>query len=241
MRRSRFGTGWQTLALNQPQDAPVAVSPRRPLAVSHFRIAFPPGVGMASRQTFSMASRRKQASLERGERVYLRRPTASDAKEVITTVRASRALHRPWVYPSDTKTAFEGYIRRTRECDYVGLLICRNNDDRITGMVNLSQIFRGNLQGAYLGFWASAEFAGQGYMTEGLQLVLRYAFKRLRLHRLEANVQPENEKSKALIKRSGFRYEGFSPRYLKVGGKWRDHERWGILAEEVRGGLKGER
>ena len=180
-----------------------------------------------------MPYHRKQTRLERGERAYLRRPVTVDAKEVIATVRASRALHRPWVYPTDTKTAFDGYIQRTRERDYVGLLICRSSDDRIIGMANLSQIFRGNLQGAYLGFWASAEFAGQGYMSEGLQLVLRYAFKRLRLHRLEANVQPENEKSKALIKRSGFRYEGFSPRYLKVGGKWRDHERWAILAEEV--------
>jgi [ribosomal protein S5]-alanine N-acetyltransferase len=183
-----------------------------------------------------MPSRRKQSPLERGERVYLRQPTAADAKEVTTTVRASRDLHRPWIYATETKTAFDGYIRRTQERDYVGLLICRNSDDRIIGMANLSQIFRGNLQSAYLGFWASAEFAGQGYMTEGLQLVLRYAFKRLRLHRLEANVQPENQRSKALIKRSGFRYEGFSPRYLKVGGKWRDHERWAIVAEEVGGG-----
>jgi hypothetical protein len=123
-----------------------------------------------------MPPRRKHTALERGERAYLRRPTAADAKEIITTVRASRDLHRPWVYPTDTKTGFEGYIQRTRERDFVGLLICR---------------------------------------------------------RSEANVQPENEKSKALIKRSGFRYEGFSPRYLKVGGKWRDHERWAILAEEV--------
>ena len=184
-----------------------------------------------------MPSRRKQSPLERGERVYLRRPTAADVKEVIATVRASRDLHRPWVYPTDTKTAFDGYIRRNRESDFVGLLICRRSDDRIIGMANLSQIFRGNLQGAYLGFWVSAEFAGQGYMTEGLQLVLHYAFKRLRLHRLEANVQPENQKSKALIRRSGFRYEGFSPRYLKVGGKWRDHERWAIVAEEVKSGM----
>jgi [ribosomal protein S5]-alanine N-acetyltransferase len=184
-----------------------------------------------------MPFRRKPSPLERGERLYLRRPTTADAKEVVATVRASRDLHRPWVYPIDTKTAFDGYIRRNRESDFVGLLICRRSDDRIIGMANLSQIFRGNLQGAYLGFWASAEFAGQGYMTEGLQLVLHHAFKRLRLHRLEANVQPENQKSKALIKRSGFRYEGFSPRYLKVGGKWRDHERWAIVAEEVKGGL----
>jgi ribosomal-protein-alanine N-acetyltransferase len=195
--------------------------------------------GMTARQTFGMPSRRKKSPLERGERVYLRQPTAADAKEVTATVRASRHLHRPWIYATETKTAFDGYIRRTQDRDYIGLLICQNSDDRIIGMANLSQVFRGNLQGAYLGFWAAAEFAGQGYMTEGLQLVLRYAFKRLRLHRLEANVQPENEKSKALIKRSGFRYEGFSPRYLKVGGKWRDHERWAIRADEVRGGRLG--
>jgi ribosomal-protein-alanine N-acetyltransferase len=183
-----------------------------------------------------MPARKRPKPLERGERVYLRRPTASDAKEVIATVRVSRRLHRPWVYPTETKAAFAGYIRRNQEEDFVGLLICRIADDRIVGMANLSQIFHGNLQGAYLGFWASAEFAGQGYMREGLRLVLRYAFKKLRLHRLEANVQPANEPSKALIKRGGFRYEGFSPRYLKVGGIWRDHERWAMHAEEWREG-----
>jgi|SRR5580700_7636298 ribosomal-protein-alanine N-acetyltransferase len=179
-----------------------------------------------------MPLRRKEKPLERGERVYLRRPTAGDTKEVIATVRTSRRLHRPWVYPTETKAAFDGYIRRNQAPDFVGLLICRLSDDRILGMANLSQIFRGNLQGAYLGFWASAESAGQGYMKEGLKLVLRYAFKKLKLHRLEANLQPANETSKALIKRCGFRYEGFSPRYLKVGGVWRDHERWAIHAEE---------
>jgi [ribosomal protein S5]-alanine N-acetyltransferase len=188
-----------------------------------------------------MSPRRKKAPLERGGRVYLRAPSPADAKEVIATVRTSRGLHRPWVYPTETKTAFGGYIRRTREPDFVGLLICRGSDDRIIGMANLSQIFRGNLQGAYLGFWGSAECAGQGYMTEGIGLVLGYAFKHLRLHRVEANVQPDNDKSKALIRRSGFRYEGFSPRYLKVGGKWRDHERWAILAEEWRRGGRIEK
>lgn len=181
-----------------------------------------------------MLSRLKQKRVERGEHVYLRQPVAADSKEVLAAVRASRGLHRPWVYPTETKAAFDGYIRRNQDEDFIGLLVCRNSDDRIVGMANLSQIFRSNLQGAYLGFWASAEFAGQGYMIEGLQLVLRYAFKRLRLHRLEANVQPANERSKTLIKRCGFRYEGFSPRYLKVGGLWRDHERWAILAEEWR-------
>jgi [ribosomal protein S5]-alanine N-acetyltransferase len=119
-----------------------------------------------------MSSRGKLRRLERGERVYLRTPTSADAKELIAIVRGSGRPHRPWVYPGDTKAAFDGYIRRTRGKDYAGLLICRRSDDRIVGMANLSQIFRGNLQSAYLGFWASAEGAGQGYMAEGIKLVL---------------------------------------------------------------------
>ena len=69
-------------------------------------------------------------------------------------------------------------------------------------------------------------------MTEALKLVLRYAFKDLKLHRLEANIQPGNMASVALVKRAGFVREGYSRRYLKICGRWRDHERWAILAED---------
>jgi ribosomal-protein-alanine N-acetyltransferase len=72
-------------------------------------------------------------------------------------------------------------------------------------------------------------------MLEGVGLVLSRAFGPLRLHRVEANVQPGNERSKALVRRLGFTKEGYSERYLKIGGRWRDHERWAILAENWRG------
>jgi ribosomal-protein-alanine N-acetyltransferase len=65
-----------------------------------------------------------------------------------------------------------------------------------------------------------------------IQLILRYAFTKLKLHRVEANIQPENLASLALIKRAGFTREGYSRRYLRIGGRWRDHERWALLAED---------
>ena len=112
------------------------------------------------------------------------------------------------------------------------LFVRRAEDNALVGVFVLSQIFRRNFQNAYLGYYGSAEHAGQGYMSEGIQLLLRHAFGSMGLHRLEANIQPGNERSIALAKGAGFRLEGFSPRYLKIDGKWRDHERWAILAEE---------
>ena len=80
-----------------------------------------------------------------------------------------------------------------------------------------------------------APYARRGYATEALELVVRFAFGKLKLHRIEANIQPDNVASLALARRAGFQREGYSPRYLKIGGRWRDHERWAILAENWRG------
>jgi ribosomal-protein-alanine N-acetyltransferase len=113
-------------------------------------------------------------------------------------------------------------------------LVVRREDRAIVGVFNLSQIFLGNFRSAYLGYWVGAPYAGQGYMTEGLALLLRHAFGPLRLHRVEANLQPGNVASRALARRAGFRLEGFSPRYLKIAGRWRDHERWAITVEDFR-------
>lgn len=114
----------------------------------------------------------------------------------------------------------------------MAFLICARRDEGILGAADLSQIFHRNFQSAYLGYWIGAPFAREGYMREGLELVLYTAFRTHHLHRVEANVQPENTSSQALLVRLGFRLEGYSPRYLKIGGRWRDHERWALLREE---------
>ncbi|MEO6293613.1 MAG: GNAT family protein [Burkholderiaceae bacterium] len=88
----------------------------------------------------------------------------------------------------------------------------------------------GQFCSAYLGFYAFAGQERQGFMGEGLQAVTQHAFKTLQLHRLEANIQPDNAASIALVTVCGFAKEGFSPHYLKIADQWRDHERWAILA-----------
>jgi len=110
----------------------------------------------------------------------------------------------------------------------------RKSDGTILGVINLSQIFYGRFKNAYMGFYLDAAFVGQGYMTEAIGLALQYVFQNLKLHRLEANIQPENSKSIALVKRAGFTLQGYSRRYLKISGRWRDHERWAILMEDWR-------
>jgi ribosomal-protein-alanine N-acetyltransferase len=165
-------------------------------------------------------------------RLYLRHPTAADEPELTALNRASADFHRPWVRPPTTSEEFAAYLARAAGDDFEGLLLCKKADDAIVGVVNFSQIFRGGFQNAYSGYYLGAAYAGQGYMTEGLGLALDHAFGPLGLHRIEANIQPANLASKAVVARLGFRLEGFSPRYLKVAGRWRDHERWAILSEE---------
>jgi ribosomal-protein-alanine N-acetyltransferase len=178
--------------------------------------------------------RTRAATLE-GNLVHLRPPRRRDAQAFIARVAQSRSLHRRWVQPPDTPEAFAHYVQRFGRADTaarnVGFLVVRN-DDVLAGVVNFSEIIRGAFQGAYVGYYAFAPSAGYGYMSEGLALALDFAFDGLALHRIEANVQPANDRSLALVERLGFVREGYSARYVKIAGRWRDHVRFAMLAED---------
>jgi len=173
-------------------------------------------------------------SLQEGKIVYLRHPARGDLEEFLSLVLASRGLHRPWVYPPRNEQAFHAYVDRASSDRFLGCFVCLLETGAIVGVVNLSEIVRGLFQNAYLGFYGHSAYSGRGLMREGLLLLFRHAFREIKLHRIEANVQPENGRSLTLIRALGFRREGFSPRYLKIGGRWRDHERWAILAENYK-------
>lgn len=173
-------------------------------------------------------------AVEVGERVVLRRPTTDDRDELLRLTAASTTLHRPWLSAPATPEAIDAWLQRSEGEAAVSFVVCLKDGGAIVGVYNLNHIVRGLFQSAYTSYWAHAGHGGHGYMAEGLELLLRHAFRRLRLHRLEANIQPGNAASIALVRRAGFRLEGVSPRYLKIGGRWRDHERWAMTIEDWR-------
>jgi [ribosomal protein S5]-alanine N-acetyltransferase len=166
-------------------------------------------------------------------RVIIRPPTLRDGPAFLAAVRRSRALHHPWVSPPDTRKKFEVYVKRMASDSHRGFLVFLRESGDLVGAIHLNHIIPGALQGAFLGYYAFTPHAGQGLMREGMQLVLKHAFHKLKLHRLEANIQPGNLASIALARSCRFVREGFSRRYLKVGRRWKDHERWVILAEDM--------
>jgi ribosomal-protein-alanine N-acetyltransferase len=162
--------------------------------------------------------------------VYVRSPVLADERVFLSAVRASRKLHQPWTAAPGTPTLFRAYIERMALPDNSAFLVCRRDTGALVGTVNVTNMVLGPFRSGYLGFYAFAGHERQGLMRQGLRSVAGYAFKKLKLHRLEANIQPANAASIALVTSCGFTREGYSPRYLKIGGRWRDHERWALLA-----------
>ena len=165
-------------------------------------------------------------------RVSIRQLKASDREAFLAMVHESRELHRPWAYPPERADQFEELLSRCSRDDFACFVVIDDATGDIAGVFNISQIVRGSFQSAFLGYYGSARHAGRGLMKEGLQLVLDYAFGPLSLHRIEANIQPGNEASIRLARGAGFRLEGYSPRYLLIGGRWRDHERYALTVDE---------
>jgi ribosomal-protein-alanine N-acetyltransferase len=172
-------------------------------------------------------------------RVELHTLSEADRDEFVDAMVESRSFHHPWLAAPASVEEFDTLLARAQDESFVALVLRLRDDGRLAGFFNISQIFRRAFQSAYLGYGGVVGLDGRGYMTEGMGLVLDYAFGELGLHRLEANIQPGNTASIALVRRCGFVREGFSEKYLKIDGHWRDHERWAIRAElwgELRAG-----
>ena len=165
-------------------------------------------------------------------RVCIRPGRVNDEAEFLAAVERSRALHHPWVQAPKTPQLYQDYLAKHDGVRGAAMFIWLDDPRALVGVVNISEIVLGCFRSAYLGYYAFVPHAGRGLMKDGLAQVVTHAFSAMKLHRLEANIQPGNLRSKALVRKLGFRREGLSPRYLKINGRWRDHERWAILSED---------
>ncbi len=165
------------------------------------------------------------------KKVYLRYPKIEDLVGFTELNKANVNFHKGLVNPPLDEKTFTEYIDKNERPENECFLICSVKTDEIAGAINLSQIFRAGFQNAYLGYYVGEKYAGKGFATEAIGLIIKLAFEDLNLHRIEANIQPQNLPSIAVVKKNGFAKEGFSPKYLQVDGIWCDHERWTIINE----------
>ena len=160
--------------------------------------------------------------------LLLRKPTLEDEIEIKECYRTSKSIHLPWAYPPKN---YDDYLSQDGR-----YFLYLESSGMIVGTLNISGVVRGYFQSAYLSYEVFAPHQRKGYMSVGLRLLIAEAFSNLNLHRLEANIQPENIASIKLISRAGFVKEGFSKGYLNIGGHgWKDHERWAIVNNEWEG------
>ncbi len=178
----------------------------------------------------------------RGEGVYLRLSELRDFPEWATLREKSRAFLTPWepIWPVDdlTKASFRYRVRRHAEEMYrdeaYSFFIFREEDDALLGGLSLGPVRRGVAQAATLGYWMGEPYAGKGYMSAAVRAAMSYAFDKQGLHRIEAACLPNNEPSKRLLERVGFRQEGYARSYLNINGQWRDHLLFALLDSDAR-------
>ncbi|PTM59770.1 GNAT family N-acetyltransferase [Desmospora activa] len=126
----------------------------------------------------------------------------------------------------------QGYIEKQAQDQHYGFGIYLLQTGELIGNVNLSEVARGPLQCAWIGYCLDQEQNGKGYMTEAVRLVVSIAFDQLKLHRIEAGVMPHNLGSIKVLEKAGFHKEGIAKQNVKINGKWQDHQILAIVNEE---------
>ncbi|PWY57059.1 alanine acetyltransferase [Legionella qingyii] len=164
-------------------------------------------------------------------KIYLRQLDQHDEANFLLTMQKSRDFHYPFITAPQTHEEFQIYLKKFQQ-ENQRCFLALNQNDHIIGVFNISEMIRGVFQSAYMGYFASVTYASQGLMSHALKLVLKEIFLGLKLHRIEANIQPTNAASIHLITQNGFLKEGFSPRYLKINGIWCDHLRFALTYED---------
>lgn len=168
----------------------------------------------------------------KGENIHLRPFTIDDAQSLLNLQKENRDFFEQFAMTRSSEFyTIEGQLKRIKEADeyvkqdqdyYFGVF--ENDEDKLIGTINLFYIIRGSSQSAVIGYFLDEKYNGRGLTTEATKLIVTYAFDELKLHRIEAGVQPHNIGSIRVLEKAGFHKEGMARKNLKVNGKWKDHQ-----------------
>jgi ribosomal-protein-alanine N-acetyltransferase len=161
----------------------------------------------------------------RASHVRIERPSPRRRREYLDACHRSRALHRGLVVTATTPAEYRDYLERAARANQESFFVVAAGSGELAGVVDILDIVRDAAPVGRLGYYAFVPHAGTGLMYEGVGRVVDLAFGDLGLVRLEAHIQPDNRRSRELAERLGLRREGRNGS-LKVGSRWRDHERW---------------
>ena len=134
---------------------------------------------------------------------------------------------------------FTAMLRNIRKESRAGrtLPLAITYDGRLAGQVTASNVIRGAFDSTSVGYWVDSAVAGRGVLPTALALLVDHCFASVGLHRVEANIRPENSASRRAVEKLGFREEGLHQRYLFIDGAWRDHICFAVTREDVPGGM----
>ena len=166
---------------------------------------------------------------------FLRQPVIEDYAAFVAWATGAVDCYSLWLELPVSPEAFQAYIHDCTTDSVRGFLIYDKHSNAIQGMVHLNNVYNGNFQNAFLGYCFKTTETSESTMGIVIRLVTHYALTKLKLHRLEVSVQLQHTKLMRALRTSDYRSEGVSPRLLKVGGRWRDHERFAVTAEEWSG------
>ncbi|MBN1891282.1 MAG: GNAT family N-acetyltransferase [Clostridiales bacterium] len=177
----------------------------------------------------------------RTDRLIMSVLSPSSAEQVAAYLSRNRTFHQPFHQLHDDsyfmpfvqkryiRSDMNGFFERS-QCGF--WLIKRSNPDAIIGRVSYTAITRGALQSCLLGYHLDKDEVGKGYMTEAITSGCAYMFKEWKLHRIQADIMPRNQRSINTIERCGFVREGLCVKYMAINGKWEDHAMYALINDK---------
>ena len=177
------------------------------------------------------------------QRCYLRLPCLSDFQSWVTLRKDSEDFLAQWEPERDKNfyslALFKSRIRwakkNFKEKKVIHAFIFRQEDNLLIGAITVDNVRRGAAQAGSIGYWMGKPFVQNGYMFEVVKALIFYVFKKFEVSRLEAATLPENQPSRKLLEKMGFKYEGVAQSYLEISGRWRNHVMYSLLREDRRG------